>query len=137
MIAQHTAVLQQQTNQLVFGAGLALGLDGLATDEVALARFPRHGPAQCRFQRTDCFIHVRTVQVHTGLKTQCVACTQPGRLYTGRTQLAPEDRRIGCRQDNLEAVLAGVTGACYEPLAVEGTIKGFQVTGKGACRVAQ
>ena len=83
-------------------------------DEIALVQF--HDPAEVGFERGDGGMDFVAVQSHRGLQAQCVASAEPARLdaelVAGGENLVPDALGVFGRKVDLEAVFAGVAGAC-------------------------
>ena len=108
-MAQHAFVVHHQSDHDAANAVSLLLVQRGATDEVALL-VQRHGPAKAGFPGRDRFIHVLAVQVHAGFQAQRVACAEARRLHARRQQAVPERDHGVLRQQDFEAVFAGVAG---------------------------
>ena len=92
---------------------LALLAHGIAADEVVSAQL--RAPAKRRLERSGGLIHVVSVQVEAGLQAQRVTGTQPdGGNAVGlarRQDRRPDRSRFSGGDEDLEAVLAGISGS--------------------------
>lgn len=96
-VAQYAFFGHHQPDQLLAVAGGALGLQRLASDEIALLRLPGDGLTHIGRERRDPLIHFLTVKVHPRFQPQGVARAQAAGLNAGRQQLPPEIGGLGCR----------------------------------------
>src|ERR1700730_4002536 len=116
--AQHAArlavfLVQDQADE----RGLrAVGFELRLADEIA-RRSQIDGPCEAGVQRRDAVVHVLAVQVHAGFEAQRVARAEPARAHALALQGVPELTDGGGRQDDFEAVFAGVAGARDHQLA--------------------
>ena len=78
-------------------------------------------------------VHVLPVEVHAGFEAQRVAGAQTAGHHAGGFQGAPQRHQVVMRQDQLEAIFAGVAGAPHEHPVIPGGVEGFQ----GRNRVTQ
>ena len=116
MRAQHAAVEQQQALELVaWRARIAAG-ERFPADEIARAVLEIHRPLESGLVGRNVFVHVLAVEVHAGFEAQGVACTEAAGLDAGAAQLVPDEGGLAGGQGDFETVLAGVAGACHQPV---------------------
>ena len=115
-ITQHAFLGHHQPDQL-FVAFFTLHFQRFTTDKVAVSRFPCDGPAHVGRQRRNAFVHLLTVQVHTGFQTQRVTCAETAGFDTSLYQRTPEICRFFIRHGNFIACFAGITGGCDKQVA--------------------
>ena len=103
--------LHHEGDELLARAGLALGAHRLGADEarVLLAR-----PAEAGLDRAARLREVVAVEVEADLEAQRVARAEAGGRRAAGDELVPDRRGVVGRDEQLDAVLAGVAGAADE-----------------------
>src|SRR5580700_9463026 len=120
MAAQYSAILEHQPHECPT-AEPARTLERFPADEIALRRIESHRPAQSGLQRMAALVHVVAVEIHAGLQTQRISRAEPGGCDALREQRLPRLGGLLRRQHDLEAVLAGISGAREKPRIDGGT----------------